>query len=70
MPAVEEDWPERLWSEVREAREGSHTWKEAPLEEIGQGEYRDSELPSLYGEQGTEDTEDSREETLKGMPFM
>ena len=69
VPEVNDKWPEELWELVREAKKGSRTFEEAPIEEVDLDQQMlDFELRSLYGDQGTEVTEDSRDETLRELP--
>ena len=69
VPEVNDKWPEELWELVREAKEGSRTFEEASIEEVDLDQQMlDFELRSLYGDQGTEVTEDSRDEMLRELP--
>lgn len=69
VPEVEENWPDELWEIVRDAKDGSQTWNKAPIEEIDFDKAMPHQnLQSMYGDQGTEVTADSRDEMLKELP--
>ena len=69
VPEVNEEWPTKIWDEVRQAKNGSDTWKEASIEELDlDNNCFDLDQQSMYGDQGTEQTKGSMDETLKELP--
>ncbi|MCO5585805.1 hypothetical protein L7F22_039737 [Adiantum nelumboides] len=69
VPEVEGEWPTKLWEKIRNKKECNNTWKEAPIEEIDlHKEIFDLEQKSMYGDQGTKETQQSEDKELKELP--
>lgn len=69
VPKVRDDWPNKLWEAIRNAKDGSLTIKSAPFETISEHpQGGEQDLESLYGDAGSQKSEDSKAKSLKTLP--
>ena len=69
VPDILEEWPNKLWSMVEQANQGSHTFASAPMEEIyaDPNQYK-VDTNSIFGYIGSAKSHKSIDEDLKELP--
>ena len=69
LPKISKEWPEKLWSMVEQANQGSNTFASAPMKEIyanpSQCEF---DTIYVYGYIGSIESQESLDKDFKEMP--
>ncbi|KAI5082739.1 hypothetical protein GOP47_0002482 [Adiantum capillus-veneris] len=69
MQEVQGNWLRELWDVVKTARNDNQEWGSPSVEEVNLNKgMMDVNMQSMYGDQGPEKSEDSRQQILMHLP--